>query len=130
MGITTLSFLCALLSLSISLQSKENHLFATPSFLDVSDTEADLESLQNTTDSQTIITDDDVDEAIPVFSSSQPYDEQQGDMTDNDVEDYVSLALITPTEDAEGLTWQDIEGTDDIDEAVEGSDNPDAGAWV
>jgi len=48
-------------------------------------------------------------------------------MTVDQIADFFELTLITPSEDAEGLSLSDIEGTDDIEdleEIAEDSDNP------
>lgn len=69
----------------------------------------------------------DTDDLIPVFSTVLTYESMGGDMTVDQIADFFDLTLITPSEDAEGLSLSDIEGTDDIEELeeiAEDSDNP------
>ncbi|OMJ84006.1 hypothetical protein SteCoe_14928 [Stentor coeruleus] len=65
---------------------------------------------------------------VPVFSSVLTYTEMKGDMVEDQIAELFKLTLITPSEDAEGLTWSDIENEDDEDDLAdiaEDSDNPD-----
>ena len=75
----------------------------------------------------------DTDDFIPIFSTVETFGDMQGDMTVDQTADLFVLTLIAPSEDAEGLTLSEIEGTDDLEdleEIAEDSDNPDALSWV
>lgn len=128
MGITYLICLSQLILLSYSYSSSrlKNSLVISSyeSFLDVVDTEAELEPTLNYVNSENEITEEDLDEAIPVYSSSMPYVHMGGDISNDGETNPQDIYQIAPSQNAEGLTWEDIEETDDLTEIVEGTDNP------
>ena len=105
---------------------KEKDLEYSSEYQDVIRVDASEESREDYV--KRVIEDENYDEDVPVFSTNYSEDTMSGDMTDNASSDSMTLTKVAPGDDAQVLTWQEIDNESDdqeFNDDADDSDNPD-----